>query len=109
MSAAQRGERRKAGEKRSRKEVPGRQPRVCVIDRNCLEDLRWWVRQQPRVAVKALDLIEQVLRDPFSGQGKPEALKGLGPAHSRRITGEHRLVYAVFDDRVVFLQARYHY
>ena len=54
--------------------------------------------------------MEQVLRDPFTGTGKPEPLKGLGTdSWSRRITAEHRLVYVVFDDRVVFLMARYQY
>lgn len=83
--------------------------RACVLDPHALEDLQWWVETQPRTARRVLDLMEQVLRDPFGGTGKPEPLKGLPDTWSRRITGEHRLVYAVFDDRVVFLQARYHY
>ena len=83
---------------------------ACVLDAHCIEDLQWWVQTQPRVATRILELMEHVLRDPFTGIGKPEPLKGLGPdTWSRRITAEHRLVYAVFDDRVVFLQARYHY
>jgi len=50
------------------------------------------------------------MRDPFVGIGKPEALKHLGPnVWSRRLTGEHRIVYLVRDDRIDFLQARYHY
>jgi toxin YoeB len=98
------------------KATKGQQPdakapkRLCVIDQDCLEDLQWWTSTEPRVAGKALDLIEYVLRDPFLGPGKPEPLKGLGPSTwSRRLTGEHRLVYVVFADRIVFLQARYHY
>jgi toxin YoeB len=46
---------------------------------------------------------------PFQGIGKPEHLKYLGGAWSRRITQEHRLVYKVTGKRVDFLQARYHY
>ncbi len=50
------------------------------------------------------------MRDPFQGIGKPEPLKYvLAGAWSRRITEEHRLVYAVSADPVDFLQARYHY
>ena len=50
------------------------------------------------------------MRDPFAGIGKPEHLKQMGPhIWSRRITGEDRLVYLVSDDRVNFLQARFHY
>ncbi|MEH2011017.1 MULTISPECIES: type II toxin-antitoxin system YoeB family toxin [unclassified Nostoc] len=30
-------------------------------------------------------------------------------AWSRRLTQEHRIVYLVSDDRIDFLQARYHY
>jgi toxin YoeB len=54
--------------------------------------------------------VEAIIRDPFAGIGKPEPLKYL--AHglwSRRISQEHRLVYLVRDDRIDFLQARYHY
>jgi toxin YoeB len=51
-----------------------------------------------------------VSRDPFGGIGKPELLKSLGSGvWSRRITQEHRLVYKIADDRVTFVQARYHY
>ncbi len=55
-------------------------------------------------------LIDEVLRDPFAGIGKPEQLRyALTGAWSRRISGEHRLVYLVEDDDVVILQARYRY
>jgi toxin YoeB len=60
--------------------------------------------------LRAFDLVEAVLRDPFKGIGKPEPLKHLGAGvWSRRLTQEHRLVYLVSDDRIDFLQARYHY
>ncbi len=50
------------------------------------------------------------MRDPFTGMGKPEPLKYLSEgAWSRRITREHRLVYLVRENRIDFLQARYHY
>ena len=63
-----------------------------------------------KTALRALSLVEAVLRDPFQGIGKPEPLKYLSPGvWSRRLTQEHRLVYLVSDDRVDFLQARYHY
>ena len=84
--------------------------RVCQFDRNCLEDLQWWVETNRKTALRFLDLIDAVLRDPFTGVGKPERLKGLAAdTWSRRITQEHRLVYVVFDDRIVFVNARYHY
>jgi toxin YoeB len=87
-----------------------RRDRDCHLDKHFREDLEWWVRTSPRVAQKLLVLMDAVLRDPFQGIGKPEPLKQLGSdIWSRRLTQEHRVVYVVFDDRVVFLQARYHY
>ena len=72
--------------------------------------MRYWVEADRRIALRCLDLVVAVLRDPFSGIGKPEPLKYLAAgAWSRRLTQEHRLVYLVSDDRIDFLQARYHY
>ena len=74
------------------------------------EDLRYWVKTDRSTAVRLLDLIEAVMRDPFQGVGKPEPLRYvLEGCWPRRITQEHRLVYPVTDDRIDFLQARYHY
>jgi toxin YoeB len=75
-----------------------------------MEDLEHWVRTNRKVALKVLRLMKEVRRDPFTGIGKPEPLKHLGPdVWSRRITAQDRLVYRVSDDSVDFLQARYHY
>ncbi len=74
------------------------------------EDLRFWVDTNRKVALRALDLVEAVLRDPFSGLGKPEPLRYLAAGvWSRRLTEEHRIVYLVGKGRIDFLQARYHY
>jgi toxin YoeB len=74
------------------------------------EDLRFWVGTDRKIALRALSLVEDVLRDPFAGIGKPEPLKGKAAgAWSRRLTQEHRLVYLVKEDRIDFLQDRYHY
>lgn len=84
--------------------------RVSVFQPEFREDLRFWVQTNQRVAIKILDLIEAIMRDPFVGIGKPEPLKHVAPGTwSRRITEEHRLVYLVTDVRVDFLQGRYHY
>ena len=84
--------------------------RVAVFHKEFLEDLRFWVDTNRKTALRALDLVEAILRDPFEGIGKPEPLRHLYKgAWSRRLTEEHRLVYLVRDDRVDFLQARYHY
>jgi len=84
--------------------------REAVFQPEFLEDLRYWVETERRVALRALNLVEAILRDPFTGIGKPEPLKYLASGvWSRRLTQEHRIVYLVSDDRIDFLQARYHY
>jgi toxin YoeB len=84
--------------------------RDAVVQPEFREDLRDWVETNRKTALRVLDLVEAILRDPFSGIGKPEPLRYIGPGvWSRRLTQEHRIVYLVHDDRIDFLQARYHY
>jgi toxin YoeB len=84
--------------------------RAAVFHPEFRQDLRFWVETNRRVALRVLDLVEAVMREPFQGVGKPEPLKYvLAGAWSRRITEEHRLVYTVSADRIDFLQGRYHY
>lgn len=84
--------------------------RIVVFQPEFDEDLRYWVETDRKHAIRAFDLIEDMLRDPFTGIGKPEPLKYLAPgAWSRRLTLEHRIVYLVRDEQIDFLQARYHY
>jgi toxin YoeB len=84
--------------------------RGAIFQVEFIEDLRYWVETDRKTALRAFTLIDAILRDPFEGIGKPEPLKYLAPgAWSRRLTQEHRIVYLVRDDRIDFLQARYHY
>ncbi len=84
--------------------------RVSVFQPEFIEDLSWWIAQDRRVAERLLDLVRAVMRDPFTGIGKPEPLKHLGPnIWSRRLTEEHRVVYFVRHERIDFLMGRYHY
>lgn len=84
--------------------------REAVFHREFIEDVRYWVETDRKLALRDFELIEAILRDPFHGIGKPEPLKYLTPgAWSRRLTQEHRIVYLVRDERIDFLQARYHY
>ena len=94
----------------SKKGSSQRRVREAVFQTEFREDLRYWIETDRRVAQRALDLVEAIMRDPFVGIGKPEPLKHLAPGvWSRRLTQEHRLVYLVRDVRSDFLQARYHY
>ncbi|MBL6458583.1 Txe/YoeB family addiction module toxin [Belnapia sp. T6] len=78
-------------------------------------DLRHWAEADREVFFRLLALIEDARRNPFRGLGKPEPLRGeFAGWWSRRITGEHRLVYRVAgkpgeDQRIEVAQCRYHY
>jgi len=81
-----------------------------IFHKEFREDLLYWVKTDRKIAIKIFKLIEACTRDPFDGIGKPEPLKHFNNnTWSRRITQEHRLVYYVKNNRIDFLQARYHY
>jgi toxin YoeB len=74
------------------------------------DDYKHWLQADPQILKRINRLIDDALRDPTEGIGKPEPLKHmLAGTWSRRITDEHRLVYLVDDEDVVILQARFHY
>ena len=84
--------------------------RAVVLSDTFRDDLRYWAENDRKTLLKVLDLMEAVAREPFSGLGKPEPLKHKAAGTwSRRISKEHRVLYRVQDDRIEFLQARYHY
>lgn len=84
--------------------------RDAVFHPEFREDLEYWIKTDRKTALRAVRIIEDVMRNPFQGIGKPEPLKYLAPgAWSRRLTQEHRIVYFVKDERIDILQARYHY
>jgi len=90
--------------------LPRPSEREAIFHPEFRQDLKDWVESDRKVALRVLDLVEAVMRDPFIGIGKPEPLKFvLAGCWSRRITQEHRLVYKVSGNRIDFLQARYHY
>ncbi|MBC7132505.1 MAG: Txe/YoeB family addiction module toxin [Roseovarius sp.] len=69
-----------------------------------------WQQTDKATLRKINRLIEECLRHPFEGTGKPEALRGdLSGFWSRRIDREHRLVYRVVNDALEIVQCRYHY
>ena len=87
-----------------------RKKRDLVFQPEFIQDLKHWVRTDRQITLRAISLIEAIIRDPLKGIGKPERLKYLAPGvWSRRLTQEHRIVYLVSNDRIDFLQARYHY
>ncbi|MEB3160528.1 MAG: Txe/YoeB family addiction module toxin [Synechocystis sp.] len=80
-----------------------------VLDPQAIEDIKWWIKQDRKLALKIMELIEDLPTSPFSGKGKPEKLRfNLSGFWSRRITQEHHLVYEVTDDYVRVISCRYH-
>ena len=78
------------------------------------EDYCFWQENDQELLAKVNMLIRDISRDPFKGIGKPEPLRGnLAGYWSRRISGEHRLVYRVSgakpDQLITIVQAKFHY
>ena len=83
--------------------------KIVFADRGW-EDFTYWVEHDRKLAQRIARLIDEIERRPFEGLGKPEPLKyDLAGFWSRRITDEHRLVYAVEKDSILIASARYHY
>lgn len=81
-----------------------------ILERRFREDLLFWIRAQPSMAERVLRLVEEIVREPMGGIGKPERLKHVpGNVWSRRMNEEHRLVYLVKGDAIHMLQCRFHY
>ena len=84
--------------------------RSLEFDPLAFDDLAWWIQQDRKKALRIVDLIKEIQRDPFKGIGKPEALRHeLKGCWSRRIDQEHRLVYQVLENKIRILACRYHY
>lgn len=78
--------------------------RIAIFQTEFRDDLRYWVKTDRKIALRALDLVEAIKRDPFDGIGKPEPLRYLAAGvWSRRLTQEHRIVYLVRDKQIDFL------
>lgn len=78
--------------------------------KNSWEDYVYWQKTDKTVLKRINELIRDICRSPYSGVGKPEPLKyDLEGCWSRRITGEHRLVYQVKESDIIIIACRYHY
>lgn len=86
-----------------------------VFTEHAWEDFSYWMDTDPEMVTKIRALLADIRRTPFQGLGKPEPLKyDLKGFWSRRITGEHRLVYKVegpkgSKQQCFILQCRFHY
>jgi toxin YoeB len=74
------------------------------------EDYLYRQKTNKKYVRKINDLLKDISRTPFTGLGKPEALKHKYKGFwSRRIDSEHRLIYAVRDDEILIAKCRFHY
>ena len=81
-----------------------------AFSENAWGDYLHWQETDRKVLKRINYLIQEVLRSPYEGIGKPEPLKhGLTGYWSRRIDSEHRLVYKVERGAILIVQCRYHY
>lgn len=81
-----------------------------LFDDYAWEDYLYWQKTDKQILKKINELIKDIQRTPFSGKGKPEALKfSLSGFWSRRINHEHRLVYKIDNETLCIVQCRYHY
>ena len=85
-------------------------PVKLIFAATAWEDYLYWQQNDKRMVERINKLVKEVLREPFTGIGKPEPLKhALSGYWSRRITDEHRMVYRVGGDALLIAQLRYHY
>jgi toxin YoeB len=74
------------------------------------EDYLYWQKTDKKMLKRINNLLKEISRIPFDGIGKPEALKYKYKGFwSRRIDGEHRLIYKVNEDEILIAKCRYHY
>jgi toxin YoeB len=81
-----------------------------TFEREAFEQFNAWATEDKKIYDKIVKLIDDILRNPFKGLGKPEPLKyELKGCWSRRITDEHRLVYQVTEAAIIILSCKFHY
>ena len=84
--------------------------RKLQFDSVAFQNYQEWIKTNPKIAIRIGELINDILRDPFKGIGKPEPLKHQYQGYwSRRITDEHRLIYTVLPDSIVVTSCKFHY
>ena len=82
---------------------------LCWTERGW-NDYLYWQNQDKKTLKRINKLINDAMRAPFEGLGKPEPLReNLSGFWSRRIDESNRLVYAVDDNQITIIACRYHY
>lgn len=83
--------------------------RTLDFSSQALDDLKFWGKNE-KTLDKIDDLIEDILKTPFTGIGRPELLKhDFSGCWSRQINKKDRLIYKVTNDKIIIVSCRYHY
>ena len=83
--------------------------KLCFVDESW-EDYLHWQKTDKKMLVRINRLIKDISRNPYSGIRKPEPLKHKYRGFwSRRIDGEHRLIYRLTDEEIWIVKCRFHY
>lgn len=81
-----------------------------IFSENAWNDYLYWQKTDKKTVNRINQLISDIKRSPHAGIGKPEPLKHVLAGYwSRRVDGEHRVVYRTDNDSVFIAQLRYHY
>ncbi len=84
--------------------------RRIMLEPNAIEDIYFFGKNDPKLLKRISELMKAIAKDPFTGIGKPEPLRGnLQGFWSRRINDEHRLIYKVTNDAIAIASCRSHY
>ena len=80
-----------------------------IFSENAWEEYLYWQTTDKKILKKINQLLKEVQRTPFHGEGKPEPLKGTSGSWSRRINKKDRLVYEVTKNDIFIIQCKGHY
>lgn len=86
---------------------------TLIITEEAKREIASFARTGDKAGAKKLNALLNELREhPYTGTGKPEALRGNWSGYwSRRINKKDRLIYTVEEDKVIVtvVQAKEHY
>ena len=84
--------------------------RKIIFESSAFDDFNDWAKLDQKIYRKIVSLIKDIDRSPFTGLGKPEALKHDFKGYwSRRINSEHRLIYKITNEEIIIVACKYHY
>ena len=84
--------------------------KLYTFTQSAWADYVYWQGQDKKTLKRINTLIDAIVREPFTGIGKPEPLRGdLTGCWSRRIDDVNRIVYQVNDNALIILTCRFHY